>query len=132
MQLSAGRRGDSTMLAKMIPLALVGALGIKGMTMGKDQLVYFQNYSKISVTQQEVANIHKMIMVEIASEGEFPADWQEIVRVQTDAGERDPCVDIWGFNYEVWQAGDQGELFTVGSPGPDGAFSTEDDILTKN
>ena len=117
------------MLVKMIPLVLVGVLGVKGMTMGKDQLAFLTNYTKISVTQQEVSNINKLIMVEVASEGSFPADWHETVRSQTKARDRDPCIDIWGFNYEVWEEGD---LYTVGSAGPDGSFSTEDDILSKN
>lgn len=117
------------MLAKMIPLVILGVLGVKGFSLARDQMAFFSDYTKISTTQHEITNIKKLLMLEVASEGVFPESWEEIIRSQVTAPNRDPCVDIWGNYYSVWE---EGELFTVGSAGPDSSFNTEDDILTKN
>lgn len=116
------------MLAKLIPLAVIGILGMKGLTLAKDQVAFLQDYTRIATTQSEISNIKKLIMLEIASEGVMPQDWEEIVRSQVNAKGRDPVVDVWGNYYSVWEEQD----ITVGSAGPDSAFSTEDDILTRN
>jgi len=117
------------MLAKLIPLAIIGILGIKGFSLAKDQFAFLSDYTKISTTQHEISNIKKLIMLEVASEGVMPQNWEEIIRSQVNAKGRDPIVDIWGNYYNVWE---DGEMFTVGSAGPDSSFNTEDDILTKN
>ena len=116
------------MLAKLIPLAVIGVLGMKGLTLAKDQMAFLQDYTRIATTQSEVSNIKKLLMVEIASDGVVPPDWEEIVRSQVNAKGRDPVVDVWGNYYNVWED----DTVTVGSAGPDSNFSTEDDILTRN
>jgi hypothetical protein len=116
------------MLAKLIPIAIIGILGIKGLSLAKDQMAFLSNYTQIATTQHEVSNIKKLLMVELASDGVVPQNWEEIVRSQVNAKGRDPVVDVWGNYYGVWEEDD----ITVGSAGPDSSFSTEDDILTKN
>ena len=116
------------MLAKLIPLALVGGLAVGGMTQGKKQLAYFQNIAQISATQQEEANIQKLIMIEL-TESQLPGDaWMNIVRQQVSAKGRDPVVDRWGYYYSCTFG--EGTV-VVGSAGPDVTFQTEDDIITR-
>lgn len=116
------------MLAKLVPLAIIGVLASKGLTLAKDQFAFLSDYTKISTTQSEMSAIKKLLVLEEAATGSIPQNWEDVIRSQMDAGDRDPCVDVWGTFYSVWVEND----VTVGSAGPDASFDTEDDILTRN
>ena len=88
---------------------------------------FISDFPKIATTQSEVSAIKKLMIIEEAATGGFPADWEEVVRSQVSAPGRDPCVDVWGSSYGVWVEED----VIVGSAGPDASFDTDDDILTK-
>ena len=116
------------MLGKLIPIAIIGIIGVKGFTMAQDQMDFFSNYTKISATQRELANIKKMLVLEQSYNGNLPEgdDWKEVVREQTNARGRDPVIDLWENEY-MYEPYD--EDFCVYSAGPDGDYDSEDDIV---
>lgn len=119
------------MLVKIIPLLLLTGLTVKGATMGKDQMQYVMNYTKIVATQHEIANLSTVINVELAGTGYLPTveEWPNVVRSQYNASSRDPIVDLWGYYYDYYP---ENYSFTITGAGPDNMLGTKDDISSNN
>lgn len=117
------------MLAKLIPLVLIGALAYKGFNLAQNQMGFLSNFIKISTTQSELKNISSLLAVEMAADGDLPGNWMDIITEQIDAGDRDPTVDVWDNCYDAWT---EDSTLSVMSAGPDGEYDTDDDIVSRS
>lgn len=127
------------MFAKMIGIcATVFILGqVAGI--GGEQVKYFTDIVKITLTQHEVNSIaHLVYTGEIIGHDRLPdrdaEEWAKYIRREMKAGipGRDSSKDYWDKPYEILEVetvpGLSNEGFIVRSCGPDTSAETEDDI----
>ena len=129
------------MFAKMIGIcATVFILG-NFAGIGEEQIKYFTDIVKITLTQHEVNSIaHLVYTGEIIGHGRLPdrssEEWSRYIRSQmkADIPGRDSSKDYWDNSYEVLEVdsvpGLSKEGFIVRSCGPDTSAGTDDDITS--
>ncbi len=83
--------------------------------------------AKIDLTNVNLASLERIVVERIASEGQAPADLEELRRSQPMAASP---VDAWGRKIRYEKLSDSG--FRLSSAGPDGEFGTGDDILKED
>ena len=118
-------------VTKMIPLATMGGLGYSESDTVQEVVEVPVNVAKVAVTQMELANISKMVLV-MSISGDLPNNFhsgsqfpQFIEKNFHSAVGRNPSVDFWG---EEYQAAKYNDEFQFWSYGPDGEDDTEDDV----
>lgn len=128
------------MFAKMIGIcATIFILG-KFTGIGEEQIQYFMNIVKITLTQHEVNSIAHQIYGFTIVDGRIPdqsdEEWAKYIRanMKADVPGRDPAKDYWDKLYEVREVdqvpGLSGAGFIVKSYGPDTQEDTKDDITS--
>ena len=128
------------MFAKMIGVcATIFILG-KFTGIGEEQIQYFMNIVKITLTQHEVNSIAHQIYGFTIVDGRIPdqsdEEWAKYIRanMKADVPGRDPAKDYWDKLYEVREVdqvpGLSGAGFIVKSYGPDTQEDTKDDITS--
>jgi len=128
------------MFAKLIGVcATIFILG-KFAGIGEEQIKYFTDIVKITLTQHEVNSIAHQIYGMTIVDGRIPdrstEEWASYIRanMKADVPGRDPSKDYWETLYEVREVdtvpGLSGEGFIVRSCGPDTREETEDDITS--
>ncbi len=128
------------MLAKLIGIcATIFILG-KFTGIGGEQMQYFMNIVKITLTQHEVNSIAHQIYGTTIVDGRITDQsderWAAYIRanMKADIPGRDPAKDYWDVFYEIREVdqvpGLSKEGFIVRSCGPDTLENTEDDITS--
>ena len=128
------------MFAKMIGVcATIFMLG-KFTGIGVEQMEYFMNIIKITLTQHEVNSIAHQIYGMTIVDGRIPdqsnEEWAKYIRanMKADVPGRDSAKDYWDQFYKVHEVdqvpGLSKEGFIVKSFGPDAKENTEDDITS--
>ena len=128
------------MFAKMIGVcATIFMLG-KFTGIGVEQMEYFMNIIKITLTQHEVNSIAHQIYGMTIVDGRIPdqsnEEWSKYIRanMKADVPGRDSAKDYWDQFYKVHEVdqvpGLSKEGFIVKSFGPDAKENTEDDITS--
>ena len=128
------------MFAKMIGIcATIFILG-KFAGIGEEQITYFMDIIKITLTQHEVNSIAHQIYGNTIVDGRIPdqsdEDWAKYIRanMKADIPGRDTAKDYWDKFYEIREVdpvpGLSKEGFIVKSFGPDAKEDTEDDITS--
>lgn len=107
---------------------------------GEEQIQYFMNIVKITLTQHEVNSIAHQIYGFTIVDGRIPdqsdEEWAKYIRanMKADVPGRDPAKDYWDKLYEVREVdqvpGLSGAGFIVKSYGPDTQEDTKDDITS--
>jgi len=109
---------------------------------GAEQMKYFANIVKITLTQSETDSIAYMIYTDkvIGGENRIPYfsedEWAEYIRknMESKVKTRDTSKDLWEKSYEVIETdpvpGRDGIGFIVRSKGPDGSAETKDDVFS--
>ena len=106
---------------------------------GEEQIKYFTDIVKITLTQHEVNSIaHLVYTGEIIGHGRLPdkepEEWSKYIKTQmkADIPGRDSSKDYWDKPYEVLEVDSVPGLseagFIVRSCGPDTSAGTDDDI----
>jgi hypothetical protein len=118
-------------VTKMIPLATMGGLGYSESDSVKEVVEVPVNVAKVAVTQMELSNISKMVLVKSIG-GDLPDDFSSGSKFPSfiqanfhSATGRDASVDFWG---EEYQAAKYSSEYQFWSYGPDGEDDTEDDV----
>lgn len=128
------------MFAKMIGVcATIFILG-KFAGIGEEQITYFMDIVKITLTQHEVNSIAHQIYGMTIVDGRIPdqsnEEWAKYIRanMKADVPGRDSAKDYWDKFYEVREVdqvpGLSGAGFIVKSYGPDTQEDTKDDITS--
>lgn len=128
------------MFAKLIGIcATIFILG-KFAGIGEEQITYFMDIVKITLTQHEVNSIAHQIYGFTIVDGRIPdqsdEEWAKYIRanMKADVPGRDPAKDYWDKLYEVREVdqvpGLSGAGFIVKSYGPDTQEDTKDDITS--
>ncbi len=128
------------MFAKLIGIcATIFILG-KVAGIGEEQMKYFTDIAKITLTQHEVNSIAHQIYGMTIVDGRIPdqssEEWAKYIRanMKADIPGRDPAKDYWDTFYEIREVdqvpGLSKEGFIVKSCGPDTMENTEDDITS--
>ena len=107
---------------------------------GVEQMEYFMNIIKITLTQHEVNSIAHQIYGMTIVDGRIPdqsnEEWAKYIRanMKADVPGRDSAKDYWDQFYKVHEVdqvpGLSKEGFIVKSFGPDAKENTEDDITS--
>ncbi|MBQ4437426.1 hypothetical protein II898_00940 [bacterium] len=128
------------MFAKMIGVCVTIFILGKFTGIGGEQIEYFMNIVKITLTQHEVNSIAHQIYGNTIVDGRIPdqssEDWAKYIRanMKADVPGRDSAKDYWDKFYEVREVdqvpGLSKEGFIVKSCGPDTLENTEDDITS--
>ena len=128
------------MLAKMIGICATIFIIGKFAGIGGEQIKYFTDIAKITLTQHEVNSIAHQIYVMTIVDGRIPdkssEEWAQYIRanMKADIPGRDAAKDYWDEFYKVNEVdtvpGLSGEGFVVRSCGPDAQENTEDDITS--
>ena len=128
------------MFAKLIGIcATIFILG-KFSGIGEEQIKYFTDVVKITLTQHEVNSIAHQIYGMTITDGRIPdhsdEEWAKYIRanMKADIPGRDSAKDYWDQFYIVREIdpvpGLSGDGFIVRSCGPDEKEETEDDITS--
>lgn len=128
------------MFAKIIGLCATIFIIGKFAGIGEEQVKYFTDIAKITLTQHEVNSIAHQIYGMTIVDGRIPdqsnEEWAKYIRanMKADIPGRDPAKDYWEKFYNVGEVdqvpGLSGEGFVVRSCGPDTLENTEDDIIS--
>ena len=107
---------------------------------GGEQIKYFTDIVKITLTQHEVNSIAHQIYGTTITDGRIPdksdEEWTKYIRanMKADIPGRDTAKDYWDKEYSVREVdqvpGLSGEGFVVRSCGPDTLENNEDDIIS--
>jgi len=128
------------MFAKLIGICATAFILSQVAGIGGEQMKYFTDIVKITLTQHEVNSIaHQIYGITIVN-GRIPdqsnEDWAKYIRanMKADVPGRDAAKDYWDKFYEVREVdqvpGLSKEGFIVKSSGPDTLENTEDDITS--
>ena len=128
------------MFAKLIGLCATIFIIGQAAGIGGEQMKYFTDIVKITLTQHEVNSIAHQIYGRTIVDGRIPdqssEDWAKYIRanMKADVPGRDAAKDYWDKFYEIREVdqvpGLSGEGFVVLSCGPDEKENTEDDITS--
>lgn len=128
------------MFAKMIGICATIFIIGKFVGIGGEQVKYFTDIAKITLTQHEVNSIahqiYGMTIIDHRIPDKNSEEWASYIRsnMKADIPGRDPAKDYWDKFYEVREVdqvpGLSGEGFIVRSYGPDTQEETEDDITS--
>lgn len=128
------------MFAKMIGICATIFIIGKFAGIGGEQVKYFTDIAKITLTQHEVNSIAHQIYGMTIVDGRIPdqssEDWAAYIRanMKADIPGRDSAKDYWDKFYNVHEVdtvpGLSREGFVVRSCGPDTLENTDDDIIS--
>ncbi len=128
------------MFAKLIGVCATIFIIGKFAGIGGEQIKYFTDIAKITLTQHEVNSIAHQIYGMTIVDGRIPdkssEEWAAYIRanMKADIPGRDPAKDYWDEFYKVNEVdivpGLSGAGFIVKSYGPDAQEDTEDDITS--
>lgn len=129
------------MFAKIIGICATIFIIGKFAGIGGEQVKYFTDIAKITLTQHEVNSIAHLIYTgEVIGNGRISEksseEWSRYIRSQmkADIPGRDSAKDYWDKFYNVHEVdtvpGLSGEGFVVRSCGPDTLENTDDDIIS--
>ena len=128
------------MFAKLIGICATAFILSQVAGIGGEQMKYFTDIVKITLTQHEVNSIAHQIYGLTIVNGRIPdqsnEDWAKYIRanMKADVPGRDAAKDYWDKFYEVREVdqvpGLSKEGFIVKSSGPDTLENTEDDITS--
>ncbi|MBO4698442.1 hypothetical protein J5690_02385 [bacterium] len=127
------------MFAKMIGICATVFMLSQVAGIGGEQIKYFTDIVKITLTQHEVNSIaHLVYTGQVIGRNRLPErepeEWSKYIRreMKADIPGRDSSKDYWDKSYEILEVenvpGLSGEGFIVRSCGPDTSAGTEDDI----
>ncbi|MBO4711688.1 hypothetical protein J5681_07220 [bacterium] len=128
------------MFAKIIGICATIFIIGKFAGIGGEQVKYFTDIAKITLTQHEVNSIAHQIYGMTIIDGRIPdrsdEDWAAYIRanMKADIPGRDSAKDYWDKFYNVHEVdtvpGLSREGFVVRSCGPDTLENTDDDIIS--
>ena len=128
------------MFAKLIGISATAFILSQVAGIGGEQMKYFTDIVKITLTQHEVNSIAHQIYGMTIVDGRIPdqssEDWAAYIRanMKADVPGRDSAKDYWDKLYEIREVdqvpGLSKEGFIVKSCGPDTLENTDDDITS--
>lgn len=128
------------MFAKLIGISATAFILSQVAGIGGEQMKYFTDIVKITLTQHEVNSIAHQIYGMTIVDGRIPdqssEDWAAYIRanMKADVPGRDSAKDYWDKFYEIREVdqvpGLSKEGFIVKSCGPDTLENTDDDITS--
>ena len=123
---SLAMRAGFTLIEILVAVAIIGILG----TVAIVNIQSSMDGAKVTAATESVDNISKSIVTYNIKYRKYPSDIKDLIKEDSDGlavldGGEGVLEDPWGNEYRMEK---KGKKYVIISAGPDGEFSTDDDI----